>query len=144
MGIARLSASRHSKAILELGGCHASAALTLRQSLGQSPAALAVEPQPINVIHAYLPNVLLSCPPELDVARLASEITMNTGTIARFRAPAISPMVFGAVLVLGGNGVFSLPAAEPAKDEKAGGKGPMVQSPLAEKWDYGAAMKKVA
>lgn len=65
---------------------------------------------------------------------------MSMGTVARFRVPAIPFMVFGAVLILGRNSVSLMPAAEPAKDEKA----PMVQSPLAEKWDYGTGMKKVA
>jgi predicted flavoprotein YhiN len=49
-----------------------------------------------------------------------------------------------AILAFGGNSMPCMPATDPAKDEGAGNKGPMVQSPLAEKWDYEAPMKKVA
>src|SRR5262245_20235230 len=73
---------------------------------------------------------------------MQQEIIMNIGTISRLRLAAISAVL--AVLTLCGNGVPLMPAAEPAKDDKAGNKGPVIQSPLAEKWDYEAPMKKVA
>jgi hypothetical protein len=57
------------------------------------------------------------------------EILMIMGTLRRFRLSAVSAMMFIAVLMVGDNGMSQVPA---------------VQSPLKEKWDYVAPMKKVA